>query len=155
MNHFQYCHGYGGVFFSSIYTMKYIRFSDCKWTDGIVQSQHLAEDSEDKRSRCTVFVHDCGLKRQHQNSQMDFLLDQQHQTLGVDSLPQAEGCARAVVLPGPHLFQANKIEEGSMRPAVLHSYGSSKRDAPPKLQRLAKTRMGTPCLCHFWIAAAG
>eukprot|EP00438_Fugacium_kawagutii_P013206 Skav221427 [mRNA] locus=scaffold2260:91872:92399:+ [translate_table: standard] len=40
-------------------------------------------------------------------------------------------------MPGHLCFQANRIHMAHVRPAILHSYGSSKADAPGKLALLA------------------
>eukprot|EP00438_Fugacium_kawagutii_P019736 Skav227342 [mRNA] locus=scaffold1665:30545:31285:+ [translate_table: standard] len=53
-------------------------------------------------------------------------------------LPNLQGIAVAKVMPGHLCFQANRIHMTHMRPAILHSYGSSKADAPEKLALLAQ-----------------
>ena len=52
-------------------------------------------------------------------------------------LPELHAQHPAVVLPGPKLFQANKVDTLFMRPAVFHCFGQNKSTAKTILQALA------------------
>ena len=52
-------------------------------------------------------------------------------------LPELSAVMPAVVLPGPRLFQANRVDPHCMRPAVFHCFGRDKSGAKTTLRAMA------------------
>ena len=52
-------------------------------------------------------------------------------------LPELSAVMPAVVLPGPRLFQANRVDPNCMRPAVFHCFGRDKSGAKTTLRAMA------------------
>ena len=57
-------------------------------------------------------------------------------------LPELSADMPAVVLPGPKLFQANRVDPSFMRPAVFHCFGRDKSGAKSTLRVMAAEGFG-------------
>ena len=73
-------------------------------------------------------------------------------------LPELSAVVPAVVLPGPRLFQANRVDPKCMRPAVFHCFGRDKSGAKTTLRAMAlegwetllAVLLGVGHLCPLW-----
>ena len=65
-------------------------------------------------------------------------------------LPELSAVMPAVVLPGPRLFQANRVDPQCMRPAVFHCFGRDKSGAKTTLRAMALEGWETLLAVFTW-----
>eukprot|EP00438_Fugacium_kawagutii_P024302 Skav226601 [mRNA] locus=scaffold848:274:909:- [translate_table: standard] len=94
---------------------------------------------DETKPRWRKFAHPANLSPlgQHRQPSLTRWARATFEQAALSLLPQLEGTVKAMSLPGKGMFQEPRCQQGFLRPAILHSYGTAKADAAKSLETQA------------------